>query len=210
MGMMVPEEWGGSGTGHGQLCPRDGGDLPRRCLVRGHHVGEQFAGLLRHQRVRDARTRRSAICAIWPPGRNWGPLRSRSRKPGAMRPTSEPIAVQRRRFLRSERDQELDHQRFDRRCCPGHGGDRPVKGGRRGSARSSWRKGRPGFTVAKKEKKLGIRSSDTVSLVISGLPRPGRQQDRRRRGRLQVRDEDAGGRADRDRRAGPRHRAGLP
>ena len=69
-------------------------------------------------------------------------------------------------------------------------------------------RGTPGFTVGKKEDKLGIRASSTCELLLEDVPRAARQRARRGRQGLQGRDRDAERRPHRHRRADARHRAG--
>ena len=49
MGMMVPEQWTAQGSPLSTMGDGDGADLRGLCLHRGHHVGEQLAGVLSHR-----------------------------------------------------------------------------------------------------------------------------------------------------------------
>ena len=69
-------------------------------------------------------------------------------------------------------------------------------------------RGTPGFTVGKKEDKLGIRASSTCELLFEDCVVPRRADPRRGRQGLQGRDRDAERRAHRHRRADGRARAG--
>ena len=66
----------------------------------------------------------------------------------------------------------------------------------------------PGFSVGKKEDKLGIRASSTTELILDGVRGPGGERARPRRPGLQDRDRDAERGAHRHRRADDRRRAG--
>ena len=68
----------------------------------------------------------------------------------------------------------------------------PDAGSRGVSARSSSRRARKGFSVGKKEKKMGIRGSPTVELVFDDCDVPAAKSLGRRRRRFQDRDEGAG------------------
>ena len=65
-------------------------------------------------------------------------------------------------------------------------------------------RGTAGFTVGKKEDKLGIRASSTCELLFESCRRPQGQRPRRGRQGLQSGDRDAERRADRHRRADAR------
>ena len=66
----------------------------------------------------------------------------------------------------------------------------------------------PGFTVGRKEDKLGIRASSTCELLLDRLSGVARERARRRRQGLQGRHRDAQRRTDRHRRTDGRSRAG--
>ena len=70
-------------------------------------------------------------------------------------------------------------------------------------------RGSPGFTVGKKEDKLGIRASSTCELLFEDCQVPQRQRPRRGRQGLQGRHRDAERRPHRHRRADARPRAGA-
>ena len=65
----------------------------------------------------------------------------------------------------------------------------------------------PGFTVGKKEDKLGIRASSTAELLFDGCVVPACERARRGRPGIQDRDRDAERGTHRHRRADDRHRA---
>ena len=69
-------------------------------------------------------------------------------------------------------------------------------------------RGTAGFTVGKKEDKLGIRASSTCELLFDDCRVPARERARRGRQGLQGRDRDAERRPHRHRRADDRPRAG--
>ena len=73
-------------------------------------------------------------------------------------------------------------------------------------------RGTPGFTVGKKEDKLGIRASSTCELILEDCRVPARERARRGRQGLQGRDRDAERRPHRHRRADarPRRRRARP
>ena len=69
-------------------------------------------------------------------------------------------------------------------------------------------RGFPGFTVGKKEDKLGIRAQQHLRAAVRRLPRAAGERARRGRQGLQDRDRDAERRAHRHRRPDDRPRAG--
>ena len=69
-------------------------------------------------------------------------------------------------------------------------------------------KGMKGFAPGKKENKLGLRASETASVVFEDCHVPDEQPSRRRRHGLHSGDADSRRRAHLDRRARGRHRAG--
>ena len=71
-------------------------------------------------------------------------------------------------------------------------------------------RGSPGFTVGKKEDKLGIRASSTCELMFEDCRVPSRTRPRRNRQGLQDRHRDAQRGADRHRRADDRPRERRP
>ena len=78
----------------------------------------------------------------------------------------------RRRQLRAQRRQALDHQRRRGQVLHGHGGDRPVGRVQRRSRRSWWRRTTPGFTFGAPEHKLGIKGSPTRELYFDDCAIP--------------------------------------
>ncbi len=70
-------------------------------------------------------------------------------------------------------------------------------------------KGHPGVFDRQKGEKTRHQELRYCFALLSGLPGPGREPDRRGRIRVQIRDEDARRGTDRDRRPGVRDRGGL-
>ena len=151
------------------------------------------------------RSRRSATCPAWRETR-WARTRSPRPAPARMRSRSRRARSARGDDWRAQRAQAVDHERR-------RGGDvhrlreRATGGGLQAASPRSWSTGTsPGFSVGKKEDKLGIRASSTVRADPRRLP--GAERERARRGRqgLQDRDRDAERRPHRHRRADARAR----
>ncbi len=75
-------------------------------------------------------------------------------------------AVRRRRWLRAERQQDVDHQCRRQHALHGDGGDRARRRARAGSAPSSSTPTIPGFSYGEKERKLGIKGSPTREIYF--------------------------------------------
>ena len=106
----------------------------------------------------------------------------------------------------ARRPQAVDHQRATRRTSSSSSRRVNPEAGYRGITAFIVERGTPGFTVGKKEDKLGIRASSTCELLFEDCRVPQAQRARRGRQGLQGRDRDAQRRAHRHRRADARAR----
>ena len=112
------------------------------------------------------------------------------------------------RPLGADRPQVLDHQRRRGGALHRVRQHRSRRRATRGSPRSSSSGISPGFTVGKKEDKLGIRASSTTELILEKCVVPDRERARAGRPGLQDRDRDAERGPHRHRRADDRRGAG--
>ena len=116
-------------------------------------------------------------------------------------------ATPRRRRLRPHGPQALDHQRATKPTSSSSLRRSIPTAGYSGITAFLVERGVAGFTVGKKEDKLGIRASSTCELIFEDCRVPPRRGARRGRQGLQDRDRDAERRPHRHRRADARARA---
>ena len=131
------------------------------------------------------------------------------REAGSRRGRDADPGRPRRRQLRAQRHQGLDHQRGRLDVLHGHGGHRPGRRGPTGISAFVVHADDPGFSVGTKERKLGIKGSPTCEIYFEDCAIPADRIDRRAEGtgfKTALRTLDHT-RLD-DRRAGGRHRAG--
>ncbi len=167
MGIEIPEAYGGSG-GTFFLAILAIEEFSRVDASAGVVVDVQNTLVNNAFCAGEALSRRSASCRGWP--RHRGRLRAREAGSG-----SDAFALQtraeRRRRLRPQRPQALDHQRQGSRTVHRLRHLDPRRA--TAASRRSWSKGSPGFTVGKKEDKLGIRASSTCELILEDCRVPG-------------------------------------
>ena len=209
MGMMVPEEWGGAGldTISYVLAMEEISRVD--ASVRRDHVREQLPGLLRHQRVRD---RRSEGAVPARPRLREEARGVRAFRAGGRERCVEPADTARRGtatayVLNGTKNWITNGSTADVVLVMA-ATDRSK--GAKGISTFIVEKGTPGFAVAKKEKKLGIRSSDTVSLSFTDCRVPAANRIGAGGDGFKFAMKTLDGGTDRDRRAGARDRAGVP
>jgi alkylation response protein AidB-like acyl-CoA dehydrogenase len=209
LGVLVPEEYGGSGLDYVSYAliveELNRGDASVGITMWAHNsLGTNHINLFgsaAQKREWLPRLARGEILGAWgltEPGSGSDAAALRTR------------AESRDERLGAERQQGVHHQRLGGRRRGGHGAHRSreeVQGHLRlrGAARA-----RPGFSAGKPYRKLGLHASDTAELIFEDVRVPaGRSSGERGHG-LRAGHAGPGRRADRHGRHGRRHRARPP
>ncbi len=179
MGMMVPEEWGGAGldTISYVLAMEEISRVDASCgVIMSVNNSLVCYGINQHG-TDDQKERYLRDLAS---GKKLGAFALSEPEAGSDASNQTDDRGSGRRFLRAERDQELDHERFDRGPCARHGRDRPVQ---RGEGDQHVHRGEGDARVHRREEGEEARHQELghCLALVPGLPGPGRKQDRRGR-----------------------------
>ena len=171
MGIEVPEQFGGAGGSLFMVDARRRGDQQGRRVGRDPVRRAEHARQLPDPPLRQRRAEASATSRASPPTPS-APTRSPKPAPAPTRSDSQTRAEKNGDGWILNGPQAVDHQRR-RGGASSSSSPTPIRRrATRASPRSSSSAASPGFTVGKKEDKLGIRASSTAELLLDGCEVP--------------------------------------